>query len=30
MGELKAVAGDGLVVYTAWDKDGKQTRRHGA
>lgn len=24
-GQLKAVAGDGLVVYTAWDKDGKQS-----
>ena len=24
-GQLKAVAGDGLVVYTAWDKNGKQT-----
>ena len=24
-GQLKAVAGDGLVVYTAWDKEGKQT-----
>ena len=24
-GQLKAVAGDGLVVYAAWDKDGKQT-----
>ena len=24
-GQLKAVAGDGLVVYTAWDKSGKQT-----
>lgn len=23
-GQLKAVAGDGLVVYTAWDKNGKQ------
>jgi penicillin amidase/acyl-homoserine-lactone acylase len=24
-GRLKAVAGDGLVVYTAWDKNGKQS-----
>jgi penicillin amidase/acyl-homoserine-lactone acylase len=24
-GRLKAVAGDGLIVYTAWDKNGKQT-----
>ena len=24
-GRLRAVAGDGLVVYVAWDKDGKQT-----
>ena len=24
-GQLKAVAGDGLVVYTAWDKNGKQS-----
>jgi penicillin amidase/acyl-homoserine-lactone acylase len=24
-GRLKAVAGDGLVVYTAWDKTGKQS-----
>ena len=23
-GRLKAVAGDGLVIYTAWDKNGKQ------
>jgi len=24
-GRLKAVAGDGLVVYTTWDKNGKQS-----
>ncbi len=24
-GQLKAVAGDGLVVYTSWDKNGKQS-----
>ena len=24
-GRLKAVAGDGLIVYTAWDKNGKQS-----
>lgn len=24
-GQLKAVAGDGLVVYVAWDRNGKQT-----
>ena len=24
-GQLKAVAGDGLVVYTAWDRNGKQS-----
>ena len=24
-GRLKAVAGDGLVVYTAWDRNGKQS-----